>query len=98
MDIGLLIKQLRIQSGLTQKELLEGRYSPTYLSRIENGNIQNPSDSFLMFIEGKFGVSSLELGLEDSQTKQEKKIKETFFDFKKNGRIPQRDFLYLLQQ
>lgn len=95
MDIGLLIKQLRIQSGLTQKELLEGRYSPTYLSRIENGDIQNPSDSFLMFIEGKFGVSSLELGLEDSQTKQEKKIKETFFDFKKNGRIPQRDFLYL---
>ena len=44
--VGERIRQLRIHKQLTQKELTEGICSITYLSRIENGQI-NPSAEFL---------------------------------------------------
>ncbi|MCS1350389.1 helix-turn-helix transcriptional regulator [Mechercharimyces sp. CAU 1602] len=60
MDIGEKIRQLRLHKKLTQRELVEGISSITYLSRIETGDI-NPSLSFLEEISGRLDVQAADL-------------------------------------
>ncbi|WP_185959639.1 helix-turn-helix domain-containing protein [Lentibacillus cibarius] len=56
MDIGERIRQLRMQKNLTQGDLVKNTFSITYLSRIENGQI-NPSQSFLKEMSKRLKVS-----------------------------------------
>ncbi|HDR7642769.1 TPA: helix-turn-helix transcriptional regulator, partial [Bacillus wiedmannii] len=55
MEIGERIRQVRMQKGLTQGELVSEICSVTYLSRIESGKIK-PSSSFLKQVSKKLGV------------------------------------------
>ncbi|EOP10535.1 hypothetical protein KQ3_02104 [Bacillus cereus B5-2] len=55
MEIGERIRQVRMQKGLTQVELVSEICSVTYLSRIESGKIK-PSSSFLKQVSKKLVV------------------------------------------
>lgn len=55
--IGQIIKELRIKSNLTKTELSNGICSPSYISRIENGE-RCPNWVVLRQISNKLGVSS----------------------------------------
>ncbi|RWS44854.1 helix-turn-helix domain-containing protein [Bacillus mycoides] len=55
MEIGERIRQVRMHKGLTQRELVSGICSITYLSRIESGKIK-PSSSFLKKVSKKLDV------------------------------------------
>ncbi|MED0960791.1 helix-turn-helix transcriptional regulator [Bacillus paramycoides] len=57
MEIGERIRQVRMQKGLTQGELVSGICSITYLSRIESGKIK-PSPSFIKKVSKKLDVDS----------------------------------------
>lgn len=91
-DNGLLIKQLRIQKGLTQKELLEGQFSTTYLSRIENESIK-PSRAFIEFIAKRFKIAEGDLSF--VKPLDEKKVLEIYKVFKESGVISGRDMSLL---
>jgi len=56
MEIGERIRQIRIHKKLTQKDLVDGICSLTYLSRIENKQIQ-PSKAFLLKIADKLDIN-----------------------------------------
>ncbi|MDQ3767063.1 MAG: helix-turn-helix domain-containing protein [Actinomycetota bacterium] len=60
MTLGNRVKQLRIDKGLTQKELAEPSYTHAYVSTIEAGRRQ-PSDEALRHIAAKLGVAEEEL-------------------------------------
>ena len=49
-----LIRQLRIEKGLTQEQLAEGICSPVTISRIENGT-QQPSNKVLGLLLDRLG-------------------------------------------
>lgn len=57
MEIGGRIRQVRMQKGLTQGELVSGICSITYLSRIESGKIK-PSSSFIKKVSKKLDINS----------------------------------------
>ncbi|HEU5139987.1 MAG TPA: helix-turn-helix transcriptional regulator [Bacillales bacterium] len=94
-EIGLKIKRLRIHNGLSQKELLEGKFSTTYLSRVENLELQ-PSDKFLEFIVDKFAIKKKTLRSQESRSEQEEKLASIYRIFKDKGTISEEDFLYLI--
>ncbi|MBD1372097.1 helix-turn-helix transcriptional regulator [Hazenella sp. IB182357] len=64
MNIGEKIRQLRLHKRLTQAELVKEISSLTYLSRIENGNI-NPSKAFVDAIAPRLDVTPNDLWGED---------------------------------
>jgi transcriptional regulator with XRE-family HTH domain len=53
--IGPAIKELRIQKGITQKELCEGICDTSYLSKLEKGNVYALWDKLFLFAE-RLGV------------------------------------------
>ncbi len=57
VTIGLLIKELRIERGLQQKDLVEGEFSKAYISSVEAGRIQ-PSARALDLIASRLNVST----------------------------------------
>ncbi len=60
MDVGQRLKRLRLQNGLTQKELADPRYTHAYVSTIEAGRRQ-PSPSALEHFATKLAVDVEEL-------------------------------------
>ncbi|PAD25456.1 hypothetical protein CHH62_11760 [Niallia circulans] len=76
--VGERIRQLRIHKQLTQKELTEGICSITYLSRIENGQI-NPSAEFLRKVSKRLGYDLTEL----SSPNRDEKTLEIVENYKK---------------
>lgn len=70
--VGNNIRQLRKKLGLNQKELLLGEYVESYLSRVENGQMQ-PSEDFLQFIAGRLGVSVEDLQVETAENAETKR-------------------------
>jgi tetratricopeptide (TPR) repeat protein len=60
MSLGPRLKRLRLQKGLTQKELAEPEYTHAYVSTIESGR-RSPSPSALGFFADKLGVGLEEL-------------------------------------
>lgn len=56
-DIGIRVKLLRKEFGLTQREFANRiLVTPSYLSRVENGT-ENPSDKVLKLVAYEFGVN-----------------------------------------
>ena len=53
--IGGRLRRARLQSGLTQRELAEGRYTAAYISALERG-LAKPSMAALTFIAERLGV------------------------------------------
>ena len=67
--LGLRIKELRIDRGLQQKDLVEGEFSKAYISSVEAGRIQ-PSARALELIASRLGVSSAYLLGQESSADQ----------------------------
>ncbi len=88
--VGERIRQLRIHKQLTQKELTEGICSITYLSRIENGQI-NPSAEFLRKVSKRLGYDLTEL----SSPNRDEKTLGIVEDYKQNGEITEEELSYL---
>lgn len=82
--IGLRIKELRKNKGLSQEELAEkADTSPNYLSRMERGT-ENPTLEMLIKLSRSLGVEMWELfdfGHEGSQ----KEVKESLMQFIKEA-------------
>lgn len=57
VSLGLRIKELRIERGLQQKDLVEGEFSKAYISSVEAGRIQ-PSSRALEIIALRLSVST----------------------------------------
>jgi HTH-type transcriptional regulator, quorum sensing regulator NprR len=76
MDIGERIRQLRIHQRMTQKKLVNGISSVTYLSRIENGQIK-PSRNFLEQISGRLHIPLEDLLEPDIQEKESEIVEMT---------------------
>ena len=60
MDLGIRLRQLRLERGLTQSQLAEPDYSYAYVSSIEAGR-RTPSVKALDFFAAKLGVHPQEL-------------------------------------
>ncbi len=88
--VGERIRQLRIHKQLTQKELTEGICSITYLSRIENGQI-NPSAEFLRKVSKRLGYDLTEL----SSPNRDEKTLGIVESYKQKGEITEEDLSYL---
>lgn len=88
--VGERIRQLRIHKQLTQKELTEGICSITYLSRIENGQI-NPSAEFLRKVSKRLGYDLTEL----SSPNRDEKTLGIVENYKQNGEITEEELSYL---
>ncbi|HEO8418234.1 anaerobic benzoate catabolism transcriptional regulator [Mycobacteroides abscessus subsp. abscessus] len=88
--VGERIRQLRIHKQLTQKELTEGICSITYLSRIENGQI-NPSAEFLRKVSKRLGYDLTEL----SSPNRDEKTWRIVENYKQNGEITEEELSYL---
>src|SRR2546428_3090538 len=58
--IGVRIRAERLQRGLTQAQLAEGRYTKAYVSALENGHIK-PSMAALNFLAGRMGIPATTL-------------------------------------
>ena len=58
--IGVRIRAVRLQRGLTQAQLAEGRYTKAYVSALENGHIK-PSMAALNFLAGRMGIPATTL-------------------------------------
>ncbi|MER6246886.1 helix-turn-helix domain-containing protein [Streptomyces griseorubiginosus] len=58
--IGRRVQQLRVQRGLTQKQLAEPAYTPAYISTLESGRVR-PSDDALRHLADRLGVGFDEL-------------------------------------
>lgn len=91
--VGERIRQLRIHKQLTQKELTEGICSITYLSRIENGQI-NPSAEFLRKVSKRLGYDLTELSVPN----RDEKTLEIVENYKQSEKISEEDLSYLLVQ
>src|SRR4029453_2915527 len=66
-QIGARLKAARLRSGLTQREVAEGRYTKAYVSALENGLIK-PSMAALRFLAARLGPTPSEL-LSDPSTR-----------------------------
>ncbi|WP_400243615.1 helix-turn-helix domain-containing protein [Niallia sp. JL1B1071] len=88
--VGERIRQLRIHKQLTQKELTEGICSITYLSRIENGQI-NPSEEFLRKVSKRLGYDLTEL----SSPNRDEKTLRIVDNYKHKGEISEDEISYL---
>ncbi|MFI6933735.1 tetratricopeptide repeat protein [Streptomyces sp. NPDC050287] len=60
VTIGRRVQQLRVERGLTQKQLAEPVYTPAYISTLEAGRVR-PSDDALRHLSGRLGVGFDEL-------------------------------------
>ncbi|WP_030600032.1 tetratricopeptide repeat protein [Streptomyces fulvoviolaceus] len=58
--IGRRVQQLRVERGLTQKQLAEPAYTPAYISTLESGRVR-PSDDALRHLAERLGVGFEEL-------------------------------------
>jgi tetratricopeptide (TPR) repeat protein len=58
--IGRRVQQLRVERGLTQKQLAEPAYTPAYISTLESGRVR-PSDEALRHLAERLGVAFEEL-------------------------------------
>ncbi|MET7693008.1 tetratricopeptide repeat protein [Streptomyces sp. NPDC005483] len=58
--IGRRVQQLRVDRGLTQKQLAEPAYTPAYISTLESGRVR-PSDDALRHLADRLGVGFEEL-------------------------------------
>ncbi|MFF7279449.1 helix-turn-helix domain-containing protein [Streptomyces griseorubiginosus] len=58
--IGRRVQQLRVERGLTQKQLAEPAYTPAYISTLESGRVR-PSDDALRHLADRLGVGFDEL-------------------------------------
>ncbi|MEU5523835.1 helix-turn-helix transcriptional regulator [Streptomyces sp. NPDC093250] len=58
--IGRRVQQLRVERGLTQKQLAEPVYTPAYISTLEAGRVR-PSDDALRHLADRLGVEFDEL-------------------------------------
>ncbi|MFI2431408.1 helix-turn-helix domain-containing protein [Streptomyces sp. NPDC018693] len=58
--IGRRVQRLRVEKGLTQRQLAEPTYTPAYVSTLEAGRVR-PSDEALRHIAGRLGVDFEEL-------------------------------------
>ncbi|WP_328748852.1 tetratricopeptide repeat protein [Streptomyces sp. NBC_00285] len=58
--IGRRVQQLRVERGLTQKQLAEPAYTPAYISTLEAGRVR-PSDDALRHLADRLGVGFEEL-------------------------------------
>ncbi|WP_330344907.1 tetratricopeptide repeat protein [Streptomyces longwoodensis] len=58
--IGRRVQKLRVDKGLTQRQLAEPTYTPAYVSTLEAGRVR-PSDDALRHIAGRLGVDFEEL-------------------------------------
>lgn len=59
-QIGLRLKAARLRSGMTQRQVAEGRYTKAYVSALENGLIK-PSMAALRFLATRLGTTASEL-------------------------------------
>jgi transcriptional regulator with XRE-family HTH domain len=60
-EIGSRIRDHRIARNMTQRDLAGDRYSVSYISAIERGKVQRPSQEALQWCAARLGVSVLEL-------------------------------------
>lgn len=58
--IGRRVQQLRVERGLTQRQLAEPAYTPAYISTLEAGRVR-PSDDALRHVADRLGVGFEEL-------------------------------------
>ncbi|MDF3146120.1 MULTISPECIES: tetratricopeptide repeat protein [unclassified Streptomyces] len=58
--IGRRVQQLRVERGLTQRQLAEPAYTPAYISTLESGRVR-PSDDALRHLADRLGVGFEEL-------------------------------------
>jgi tetratricopeptide (TPR) repeat protein len=58
--IGRRVQRLRVERGLTQRQLAEPVYTPAYVSTLESGRVR-PSDDALRHLAGRLGVAFDEL-------------------------------------
>lgn len=58
--IGRRVQQLRVERGLTQRQLAEPVYTPAYISTLEAGRVR-PSDDALRHLADRLGVAFDEL-------------------------------------
>ncbi|MFD4571962.1 helix-turn-helix domain-containing protein [Streptomyces sp. NPDC058417] len=58
--IGRRVQRLRVEQGLTQRQLAEPTYTPAYVSTLESGRVR-PSDEALKHIAERLGVAFEEL-------------------------------------
>ncbi|MEV6167905.1 tetratricopeptide repeat protein [Streptomyces sp. NPDC051954] len=58
--IGRRVQRLRVEQGLTQRQLAEPAYTPAYVSTIESGRVR-PSDDALRHLAERLGVAFDEL-------------------------------------
>ncbi|WP_037675046.1 helix-turn-helix transcriptional regulator [Streptomyces griseus] len=58
--IGRRVQRLRVERGLTQRQLAEPTYTPAYVSTLEAGRVR-PSDAALKHLAGRLGVEFEEL-------------------------------------
>jgi transcriptional regulator with XRE-family HTH domain len=62
--VGERIRRARLQAGLTQAQVAEGRYTPAYISALERG-LAKPSMAALTFISERLGVAVPDLVAEE---------------------------------
>lgn len=62
VTIGRRLQQLRVERGLTQKQLAEPAYTPAYISTLEAGRAR-PSDDALKHLAERLGVGFEELAI-----------------------------------
>ena len=55
-SVGERIRRARVQAGLTQAQVAEGRYTAAYISALERG-LAKPSMAALTFLSGRLGVA-----------------------------------------
>lgn len=62
ITIGKAVKKLRIEKGLTQKSLENKTGIPReYISKWENGHLDNPTYSMIKSVANGFGIRASEL-------------------------------------
>ncbi|MEV6676948.1 tetratricopeptide repeat protein [Streptomyces erythrochromogenes] len=59
-EIGRRVQRMRVERGLTQKQLAHPSYTSAYVSTLESGKVR-PSETALRFLAGRLGTSYEEL-------------------------------------
>ncbi|MET9319298.1 helix-turn-helix transcriptional regulator [Streptomyces sp. NPDC003038] len=59
-EIGSRVQRMRMERGLTQRQLAEPAYTSAYVSTLESGKVR-PSETALRFLAGRLGTSYEEL-------------------------------------
>jgi transcriptional regulator with XRE-family HTH domain len=54
-EIGERLRKARLDAGMTQQQLAEGRYTKAYISALENG-LSRPSMAALNYLSGRLGI------------------------------------------